>query len=84
MSTYTGDFDVFEQNLQTAINQIGMKKLVVGLETIDTTTNLPYTTPNIAKRFEVLLRNKVDKIAFWRSPIYQNFIPFIEQFVDAN
>eukprot|EP01091_Cochliopodium_minus_P000369 TRINITY_DN10352_c0_g1_i1.p1 TRINITY_DN10352_c0_g1~~TRINITY_DN10352_c0_g1_i1.p1 ORF type:complete len:278 (+),score=56.74 TRINITY_DN10352_c0_g1_i1:1-834(+) len=81
MSTYTGNFEYFEENLVNAVSQIGLDKLVVGLETVDTTNNLPYSTANIAKRFDLINKYNVNKIAFWKSPIYANFVPFITKFI---
>merc|ERR1711974_481811 len=82
MSTYTGNFSVWQTVFSQAVNSISPNKLGIGLETVnDMDNNRPYTIAEIVERFHLIIAEDVEELAFWKMPIPDNFWPFIENFL---
>lgn len=77
MSTYTDDWETWQQELAYFIGAVPRARLVVGLETVRDSDNEPYTTAQLAQRFSALATAGVVQIAVWRSPIPDNWWPFL-------
>eukprot|EP00042_Codosiga_hollandica_P020244 m.64952 g.64952 ORF g.64952 m.64952 type:complete len:271 (-) comp49761_c0_seq1:114-926(-) len=74
MSTYTSNFNVFEEEFLDAVNHIAWDKLNIGLET--TTTDVY----NLTRRFTVLENYYIPDIAIWDMPIPDTWWPFLRNF----
>jgi len=77
MNTYTWNFDTFKSNLLLAVQEIGVDKLGVGLETINEKTNQPFSTGELKPRFDLLYQVGAQEIDIWDMPIYDSMWPFI-------
>jgi hypothetical protein len=81
MSTYTDDFAAFTAALQAAVAVIPAEKLVVGLETVHASDGKPYTDAELAERFDALAALNIVQIGLWKSPIPDNWWPFLDALV---
>jgi len=81
MSTYAGDFDTFQESLEQAINEIGILKLGVGLETVNPNKNEPFTDQELQERFTLIEANNIHEIDIWDMPIPDNWWSFLDHFV---
>ncbi|KYQ89114.1 hypothetical protein DLAC_10349 [Tieghemostelium lacteum] len=77
MSTYAGTYTGFQQALQYATQTIPLKKLIVGMMTVDD-NNQPFTDQELTQRFQLLASYNINQIAIWDSPIPSNWIPFLK------
>jgi hypothetical protein len=77
MDTYAGDFSTFTSALQKAINQIGLKKLGVGLITTVTDNS------QLTQRFNLIEQSGATEIDIWDTPIPDNWWPFLQKFKEA-
>jgi hypothetical protein len=87
MSTYTGDWTVFQQDFALAHqtwSSIGkLDHLGIGLETVNPDNNQPFTESELTERFELITQNGIQEIDIWSTPIPENWWPHIEKFVNS-
>lgn len=81
MATYTDDPASFERQLLDAVAQVAPEKLVVGLETVKASSGAPYSTAELKVKFDLLKQHNVRSLGFWKSPIPDNWWPFVNEFV---
>ena len=77
MSTYTDDWATWQRELAYFVSTVPAQKLVIGLETVRDSDNEPYTTAELAQRFNALSQAGVTQVAVWRSPIPANWWSFL-------
>ena len=65
-----------------AVSTIPPSKLVVGLETVRASDSKPYTAAQLEERFALINKLGVRKLALWKSPIPDNWIPFLDAWVN--
>lgn len=82
MQTYTDNFTYFSADLMSAVSIFPPTKLVVGLETVRPSDNLPYTTTQMAERFQLLVELGVQGLAIWDSPIPLLWFPFLKSWAN--
>lgn len=80
MGTYTGSPDSWLNQLETAIDQVGIEKLGVGLETVNPNTNQPFTQEEMEWRFNEIEKRGVLEIDIWDMPVPQLWWPLISDF----
>lgn len=66
MSTYAGNFTVFQGALRKAVREVGVQKLQAGLMIVHPQTNKGYTKEEIDMRFKDIIAHKVKGISVWR------------------
>jgi len=81
MDTYAGAGSGWDNLLDTAVDEVGVDKLGVGLETVDPNTNAPLSLEDVAYRFQQIEKKGVKEIDIWSTPIPDSWIPFLSQFV---
>ncbi|KAH3759947.1 hypothetical protein Pelo_8259 [Pelomyxa schiedti] len=81
MATYTGSWDSFQKQLALAVSEIGTEKLGIGMETVNTQNDQPLTDDEIEERFNLCEANGVHEVDIWEMPIYDNWWPYITQFM---
>jgi hypothetical protein len=83
METYNANFTFFEQQVAFAQTHISPEQLVVGLMTTHDSgpkQGLPFSTAELAERFEFLANRSVHQIAMWDSPLQDNWLQFLRAF----
>ncbi|KAJ6226592.1 chitinase [Anaeramoeba flamelloides] len=82
MSTYAGDIDVFTKYLDSYVSIFGKDRLMAGIMTVNPNTNKPYTDTELKERFDAVTQRGVTKIAIWDMPLPDNWIPFVNDFIN--
>jgi spore germination protein YaaH len=77
MSTYTANWTTWQAELAYFVSVVPAAHLVIGLETVRDSDNEPYTTAELAQRFGALAAAGASQVAIWRSPIPDNWWPFL-------
>ena len=78
MGTYTGGFATWRRQLGELLAAVPRSKAVVGLETTnDDNGGRPFTTDELKERFDALSSAGVRAVGIWRSPIPDNWWPFL-------
>lgn len=77
MSTYTANWTTWQEELAYFVSVVPPARLVVGLETVRDSDNQPYTTAELEQRFVALAAAGASQVAVWRSPIPDNWWPFL-------
>jgi hypothetical protein len=77
MSTYTDDWPTWQRELAYFVKTVPPHQLVVGLETVHASDGLPYSTSELTERFQALAAEGVHQVAVWKSPIPDNWWPFL-------
>lgn len=78
MGTYTGGFTTWTRQLGELLAAVPPSKAVVGLETTnDDEGGRPFTTAELKERFDALSSAGVRAVGIWRSPIPDNWWPFL-------
>lgn len=83
MSTYTGNWTLWQKALKRALSTFSITNLIVGLQSIDPNTGGPLTQQQLTERFDSLRVHNIENIAIWRAPIPEPWLPFIQSFVEA-
>ncbi len=88
MDTYCSNFTTFQERLVSAVRDVGLAKLGVGLSTLNLNTNQPFSAAEIAERFELVSAVGVSQIDLWLMPIPDannnmgtSWIPFLSKFL---
>jgi len=63
-----------------AISEINLKKLGIGLETVNPDTNQPLSSDELQFRFTNIVSGKVSEIDIWDSPLMDDWWPFLESY----
>lgn len=84
MATYTGNMELWKKALEKAVNDIPLNKLGIGLQTINPNTGKPLTNEELRFRFDWIHHYKIQEIDIWKSPLADNWIPFLKNYTQAN
>jgi len=82
METYSGNDTQFIQELDYAIETIGLEKLGVGVQIVNPTTSELLTQSQVEFRFVESAKRGVQEIDIWRSPLPPYWWPVIGNFSD--
>jgi len=55
-------------------------QLGIGLETVNTVNNQPYTDGELQQRFVLIMGKNVQEVDIWDMPIPDNWWPFLDRF----
>jgi hypothetical protein len=66
------------RELALSLQLIPVSKLVVGLETVQDSNGLPYTSAQLQQCFDALAQYNISPIAIWDTPIPYNWWRFLE------
>lgn len=78
MGTYAGNLTTWTRQLGLLLSAVPPAKAVVGLETTnDDGGGRPFTTDELKERFDALAAAGVRAVGVWRSPIPDNWWPFL-------
>lgn len=77
MQTYTDDWPTFQAKLTEAAALIPVEKLVVGLETVQDSTNAPYTDAELQQRFDMIRSLGLRRVGLWRAGVPDNWWQFL-------
>jgi len=80
MSTYAGNPNTWKRYFDKAISEINLKKLGIGLETVNPDTNQPLSEDELQFRFTNIISGKVSEIDIWDSPLMDNWWPYLESY----
>ena len=83
MSTYAGSADVWLRMFHQAVTQIPSSKLGIGLEMVNPNNNQPLTDAELDLRFTHIIAAKIEQVDIWRSPLGENWWPFLEKYVNS-
>lgn len=84
MATYTGNMDLWKKAIDKAVKEIPLHKLGIGLQTINPNTGKPLTDEELNFRFQWIHYYKIQEIDIWKSPLKENWIPFLKKYAEAN
>lgn len=78
MQTYTDDWPTFQAKLTEAAATIPADKLVVGLETVQDSTNAPYSDEQLQQRFDLIRSLGLRRVGLWRAGVPDNWWQFLD------
>ena len=78
MGTYTEGFALWQKVLAEAVADVGLEKLVVGLETTKATSGGPYNASELTLRFDALRAAGVRRVGLWDAPVPELWFPFLQ------
>lgn len=84
MATYTGNLTLWQRAFFRAVDEIPLNKLGIGLQTENPSTKKPLTNEELKFRFDHIMQYGVEEVDIWRSPIPENWFPFLKRFVSNN
>eukprot|EP00753_Platysulcus_tardus_P017085 PLAT6263.1.p2 GENE.PLAT6263.1~~PLAT6263.1.p2 ORF type:complete len:301 (+),score=116.58 PLAT6263.1:34-903(+) len=79
MSTYTGDWTVWQKELATVTSIVPLGQLGIGLETMNPNTKAPFTLAEMEQRFTALTKADVLEIDIWDAPVPANWLPLLRK-----
>ena len=77
MGTYTDNWTSWQAQLNDLLNAVPLGKAVVGFESTRPSDGLPYNETQLKERFDALKVRGVRSVGIWKSPIPDNFWPYL-------
>eukprot|EP00003_Mantamonas_plastica_P002065 TRINITY_DN1151_c0_g1_i3.p2 TRINITY_DN1151_c0_g1~~TRINITY_DN1151_c0_g1_i3.p2 ORF type:complete len:187 (-),score=57.10 TRINITY_DN1151_c0_g1_i3:185-745(-) len=81
MSTYTGNFTIWEKVFQQSLDQIPLAKIGTGLEMVNPNTNKNLSDQEIEERLMAIVKGGVMEIDIWRMPMGENWWGYLEKWI---
>lgn len=83
MSTYTGNWELFQKYATLALQVFPKDCVGIGLETQNPNTQKPFTPAELLERFNLIEYLGAEEIDIWDMPIPDDFWPFVHRFAQS-